>query len=79
MNSFSTVYNHYGEVSLSFLARSSTDFPLTAKSAEAQAALQSAHNELQLLRKEHEEYKQRAAGILQVRPSQLHTHTHFSM
>ena len=33
---------------------------------ELQAGLQSAQREVQTLRKEHEDYKQRAAGILQV-------------
>lgn len=36
------------------------------KSRESQTAMQNTQRELQLLRKEHEEYKQRAAGILQV-------------
>lgn len=36
------------------------------KMAECQSALKNAQNEIQLLRKEYEDYKQRAAGILQV-------------
>lgn len=37
-----------------------------SRAMELQGALQSAQRENQTLRKEHEEYKQRAAGILQV-------------
>lgn len=36
------------------------------RSRELQVSLQSAQREIQTLRREHEEYKQRAAGILQV-------------
>ena len=36
------------------------------KMAECQASLRNAQNESQAVRKEYEEYKQRAAGILQV-------------
>ena len=37
-----------------------------SKLAESQSAVRTAQNENQLLRKEYEDYKQRAAGILQV-------------
>ena len=36
------------------------------KMAESQSAMRSAQNENQVLRKDYEDYKQRAAGILQV-------------
>lgn len=37
------------------------------RSRELQGALQSAQRDIQMLRKEHEDYKQKATGILQVR------------
>ena len=51
-----------------FLRLLPSPFPptLSAKATEYQTALQTAHRELQLRTKDHEDYKQRAAGILQV-------------